>query len=202
MKKILFVLPLTIAFLATTPAKAQIVFSDDFSSGLTAWNSNGQGIVVPDATYGQALGFTQTAAGSGVYTTTFNVQAGEWINFAYEGIGGFLGLGRPGASVWLAGENAYYSVPVNLANSTDWTSYSVYDPSYTGAINFEDFSGVPGSALLTAEFADITVSDSPIVTAPTSAAVPEASTVFAGGMMLLPLGMSLLRILRRKPAQA
>jgi hypothetical protein len=193
MKKLLYILPLTIAFLATNPAKAQIVFSDNFSSGLGNWNPNGQGVVVSDATYGQALSFTVLAYGSGVMTTTFNAQPGEWINFAYEGVGGFLAVGNQ----WLAGLTTAYddANQINLPNSQTWTSYSVYDQSYTGVLNIEDYGGVSGSGPLSAEFADITVSDTPIVTAPsvTPAAVPEANTMFAGAAMLLPLGVGMLK---------
>lgn len=196
MKKALYLLPLTIAFLAANPAKASLAFSDDFSSGLGGW-SGPFGEVVSDATYGQALSFSGLDSGGDFYTTTFSATAGQYINFAYKGVGGFLGAGGPGAN-WYAGEPWAYGVPNTLANSTSWTSYSILIP-YSGAINLEDFSGTPGSSPGSAEFADITVSDSPIVTSPsTPTAVPEASTVISGGLMLVPLGVSAFRMFRKK----
>lgn len=170
---------------ASIPAKAVTTyFSDDFQSGLGQWTGS-TGVIVPDATYGDALGFNATDASYDFHTIA-TVPGNSYLNFAYKGIGGFLAVTGSG---WLAGETAYYSVPLNLPNSTTWTSYSVYVPA-GGNIVAEDFGGVPGSDLLSAEFADITDTSAPLVTSPSS--VPDGATtsILLGGALL---GLSFLR---------
>jgi hypothetical protein len=172
-------------FAATSSQAVNTVyFSDNFQSGLGQWTGS-EGVIVTDSTYGDALGFNSDDGGYDFHTID-TVPGNSYINFAYKGTGGFLAVTGSG---WLAGETIYYGVPLNLPNSTTWTSYSVFVPA-GGNIAVEDYSGVPGSQYLTAEFADITDSSAPLVAAPSS--VPDGATtsVLLGGALM---GLSFLR---------
>jgi len=97
---------LFLALLFVSKVNATILFSDDFESDLSQWQSNISGVIVPDPIEGDsALSFTSVVFGGDIFSPLLNnPYGGQYIlSFDYLGTcndncGGFIGytLAIPG----------------------------------------------------------------------------------------------------------
>jgi hypothetical protein len=168
--------------LAATSVHANLVQNGTFTSGLTDWTVD-QGTVTAGALAGAPGGHAAKmyAKSTQFYTSDFyqnmTLPTGPEIVTFWAG-GSTAGV----MDVSLDGLILYITAPT----SSSWTEYSfLVTPTDTGLqpIDF-DWNSAGGATL---DIADVSVTP-----------VPEASTMIAGALLILPFGASTLRILRRR----
>ncbi len=174
------------ACLATAfSAQANLVMDPNFaSSGLSDWTVN---IGTLTSVTSPVYGTSGTAGKLGVSTASFDTAdisqvvlptgSSEMLSFyAYVTAGGVLSVTLDDTLVIDNG--------VNATGNWEYFSFLVASPTDTTSdtLDIDWNSAGKGSLYLD----DVSVS-----------AVPEASTVFAGALLLLPLGASTLRVLRK-----
>lgn len=178
-KRYLAVLYASLCFVllaAATTGRSQVLFFDNFNSGLGGpWTGQFGGpyhaVTVPDplnSGRGNVLTFTALNAGGDIFTTaTFAPSGSITVSFDYLGLqmpgsvpgdlGGFLGLAPASVfygGTWIAGTSpsgVNYSNAVHLIDDGQWHSYSVTVNGPVGPFNLmvEDWAGsggVPGDA--------------------------------------------------------
>ena len=122
-----------------------VYFSEDFESGLGAWNP-GVGVIVDAAGHGKVLTFTAQASGGSTYTkiAVAPLSTPVYISFDYMGTGGFLGI-NINTDDWLFGKNYGGTFgAVDLTYDTTWRHYERIIPAganLPATIMLEDFWG-------------------------------------------------------------
>ncbi len=181
----------------------------DVPSGLTSFDASG---ILVTATEVTSTYYTLTWVGNISLTGTATASADLFLSYTVTATGGGIGsidqsytggVTPPGQGTLLVTETAYAG-GVQVAKSTLDTTLSQEPPiTYVGDNLIID----PAQSTLNID-KDIVLTIDPI-TGPATAsisgieqsfeevAVPEASTIIAGALLLLPFGASTLRILRR-----
>jgi hypothetical protein len=152
-----------------TPVFGSIVFSDDFSNGLTKWTGQNQGshhaIIVSDPLNtgrGGVVAFNELNSAGDIFSIPLIESGGTWnnwtVSFDYLGIpgrggvdgdlGGFVGLTTQfHDGFWIAGTSPSWSTWTNLIDDHSWRRYSIfYNWNRDHRLMLEDWSGSNGVA--------------------------------------------------------
>ena len=162
------ILILAVSALATlcapTPARAGLLFFDDFESDLSQWTGKAGGahhgqIVSDPVEADHAMNFTQLNASGDIFSSgAFSSSSQKFrLSFDYLGdpslggvagnLGGFIGrsLGLPAGHTWLAGTSGASGAAPILADDGTWHHYSIdFMTSSSIHVMIEDFSGSRG----------------------------------------------------------
>jgi hypothetical protein len=182
-------------------ANADLLFEDDFESGLGQW-TNGSGAIVDDPNdpgNNNVLAFTALGSGGDIFSIGAFDPVDDIFNlsFSYLGTctnpagncGGYVGYsdGFPGSHTWHYATGTTSGAADVLIDNGEWRSYSfTFNSARAVHLMIEDFtsSETPGDAY----FDDIRLTDGRV-------SVPEPGTLALFGLGLFGMGL-----VRRKKA--